>query len=179
MQFVLVNLVCQGLLSWLLTRGGGEDVKNRTLWGKKENYSQGRCPNPKNEHHGPKEDQQRHKKRCYTSWNWYRRCLLECGRRAWRPIKKQVLAPLMKKRLSWVKKYKDWTVEQWRKVIFSDETHFEVQGYRSHFVRRSSEEPLRSGYIQQASKTPTKGHVLVLFHRFWTRDPSPNWRNDE
>ena len=60
------------------------------------------------------------------------------------------------KRLSWVKKYKDWTVEQWRKVIFSDETHFEVQGYRSNFIQCSSEEPLRSGHIQQAPKHPPK-----------------------
>ena len=55
------------------------------------------------------------------------------------------------------KKYKDWAVEQWRKVIFfSDETHFEVQGYRSNFIRCSSEEPLRSGHIQQAPKHPLK-----------------------
>ena len=72
-----------------------------------------------------------------TSWNWRRRfhwtpivslpqewftsfkewpCFyMECGRRARRPIKKQLLIPPMrKKKLSWAKKYK----EQWRKVTF-------------------------------------------------------------
>jgi hypothetical protein len=34
------------------------------------------------------------------------------------------------------KNHRDWTVENWEKVIFFDETHFEVHGYRSNFVRR-------------------------------------------
>src|SRR5215469_5161169 len=50
--------------------------------------------------------------------------------------------------------------DDWKKVIFSDESHFEVHGYMSilHicFVRRSKGEPLRSGHIQQAPKHPPK-----------------------
>lgn len=54
-----------------------------------------------------------------------RRRLLAVGRRARRPVKKQLLTKAMKeKRYKWAKKYKDWTKEQWRKVIFSDESHF-------------------------------------------------------
>lgn len=96
-----------------------------------------------------------------------RRRLLECGRRARRPVKKQLLTPLMmKKRLSWAKKYKDWTVEQWSKVFFSDETHFEVHGHRSKFVRRSPGEPLRPGHIQQAPKHPPKVMFWGCFTAF-------------
>lgn len=54
-----------------------------------------------------------------------RRRLLAVGTRARRPVKKQLLTKAMKeKRYKWAKKYKDWTKEQWRKVIFSDESHF-------------------------------------------------------
>ena len=46
-----------------------------------------------------------------------RRRLLAVGRKARRPIKKQLLTIKMKKkRFFWAKKYKDWTREQWRQV---------------------------------------------------------------
>ena len=60
------------------------------------------------------------------------------------------------KRLQWARKYAEWTVDDWRKVIFSDEAHFEVHGYRSVVVRRSKGEPLQPGHIQQAPKHPPK-----------------------
>ena len=67
-----------------------------------------------------------------------RRRLLEVGRKAYRPVKKQLLTKTMKtKRYKWGLKYKNWTKEDWRRVIFSDETHMFVQGQRSHHVRRS------------------------------------------
>ena len=48
-----------------------------------------------------------------------RRWLLEAGRRARKPIKKQLLTTaMMKKRLAWAKKYQHWTTEDWRKVVF-------------------------------------------------------------
>ena len=72
-----------------------------------------------------------------------RRRLIERGRLARRPKKKQLLTPIMKKkRLQWAKKHKKWGLQKWRQVIFSDESHFEVQGYRSQYVRRSKGEPL-------------------------------------
>lgn len=44
-----------------------------------------------------------------------RRRLLECGRKAGRPVKKQLLTEVMKKkRLSWAKKYKNWSIQQFR-----------------------------------------------------------------
>jgi len=86
-----------------------------------------------------------------------RRRLLAVGRRARRPVKKQLLTKAMKeKRYKWAKKYKDWTKEQWRKVIFSDESHFFVQGQRSQHVRRSSGEKIRDSHIDQCVKHPLK-----------------------
>ena len=58
-----------------------------------------------------------------------RRRLLAVGRKARRPIKKQLLTTKMKKkRFTWAKKYKNWTRQQWRQVLFSDESHILVQG---------------------------------------------------
>ena len=82
-----------------------------------------------------------------------RRRLLASGRIARKPTKKQLLTTKMKKkRLQWAKKYRSLGTDQWKKVIFSDETHFEVCGYRSWYLRRSIGEPLREAHIQQAPK---------------------------
>lgn len=86
-----------------------------------------------------------------------RKRLLEHGRRARKPIKKQLLTDRMQKqRLAWAKKYKNWTIQDWEKVIFSDESHFEVHGYRSIVVRRTDGEAIRPEHIQQAPKHPPK-----------------------
>ena len=86
-----------------------------------------------------------------------RRRLLEVGRFARKPLKKQLLTSVMKrKHLQWARRYSQWTADDWKKVVFSDESHFEVHGYRSKFVRRSKGEPLWSGHIQQAPKHPPK-----------------------
>ena len=97
-----------------------------------------------------------------------RRRLLAVGRKARRPIKKQLLTTKMKKkRFIWAKKYKDWTREQWRQVLFSDESHFLVQGVRSHHVRISKGEPLKESHIDQAVKHPPKENILELFQLLW------------
>ena len=96
-----------------------------------------------------------------------RRRLLEVGRRAHKPLKKQLLtAVMMKKRLKWAKDHKNWSIEMWRKVIFSDESHFEVHGHRSMFVRRAKGEPIRAGHIQQATKHPPKKMFWGTFSAF-------------
>lgn len=86
-----------------------------------------------------------------------RRRLLECGRKARRPVKKQLLTEGMKKkRLFWAKKYKDWDVEKWRRVLFSDESHFVVQGSNVSHVRRSDGEKISPNHIRQTVKHPVK-----------------------
>ena len=42
-----------------------------------------------------------------------------------RPLKKPLVRPVMRqKRLAFCQKYKEWTPEQWRRVMFSDESMF-------------------------------------------------------
>lgn len=90
-----------------------------------------------------------------------RKRLIEGGRKTIRPQKKQLLnAGMMKKRYEWAKKYVSWTVEDWRKVLFSDETHFLVQGQRSRFVRKSDNKKLTAAHINQTVK-----HLLKKM--FW------------
>jgi len=61
-----------------------------------------------------------------------RKRLLEVNRPARRPVKKQLITNNMKKkRLQWAREHKDWTKDNFRNVIYSDESHFEVHGYRS------------------------------------------------
>ena len=58
------------------------------------------------------------------------RRLLEKGRKARRPKKKQLLTAAMKqKRFNWAKKHKDWSEDDWSRVLFLDESHFFVQGF--------------------------------------------------
>ena len=66
-----------------------------------------------------------------------RRRLLEMSRTARRLLRKQLLTKAMKKkRLSWAPNHAGWTEDDWRKMGFSDESHFEVHGHKSAVVRR-------------------------------------------
>ena len=53
--------------------------------------------------------------------------LLEAGYPARAPLKKPLLNnDQSRKRLQWAKAHKDWDVERWRKVLWSDETSFSL-----------------------------------------------------
>jgi hypothetical protein len=56
------------------------------------------------------------------------------------------------KRLSWAKNYKNWTAANWRKVLFSDESHFEVQSLRITHMRWSDGESVSPKHMQQTTK---------------------------
>ena len=87
----------------------------------------------------------------------FRKRLLEAGRKAGRPPKKQLLTAAMKtKRLKWAEKYKNWRKEDWRKIVFSDESHFEGHGPKFLYVRKSTAETLTSKHVQQAPKHPKR-----------------------
>ena len=86
-----------------------------------------------------------------------RKRLLECGRKARRPVRKQLLMSIMKKnRLAWTRKYQNWNKEEWRRVLFSDESNFVVQGLNVSHVRRSDGEKLFPKHIKQTVKFPQK-----------------------
>lgn len=86
-----------------------------------------------------------------------RKILFLGGRRAMRPRKKQLLTNIMKKkRVLWAKNYKNWNVEDWSKVLFTDESHFVVQGQQCSFVRKGINSPLKEAHINQSVKHPVK-----------------------
>lgn len=59
-------------------------------------------------------------------------------------VRKPLLRPQNKqKRLEWAKKHKDWTEEDFNRVLWSDESKFEVFGTKRRvFVRRSAEQKM-------------------------------------
>ena len=62
----------------------------------------------------------------------------------------------MKKRYDWAKKYEAWTDEDWKRVVFSDETHFSVQGQKAQYVRKFVNETPKSSHYNQTVKYPQK-----------------------
>jgi transposase len=64
-----------------------------------------------------------------VSTSTIKRILNEVGLRSGMKIKKPLLTPYHRKlRLEWAKKHKDWTIDKWRHVIFSDETKINLFG---------------------------------------------------
>jgi len=49
-------------------------------------------------------------------------------------------------------KHKYWIVENWKKVLFSDESHFFVQGKNSRFIRIRNGEQLSPVYFNEVVK---------------------------
>ena len=86
-----------------------------------------------------------------------RRRLLENNRPAYRPIKSQFLTEQMKiRRLQWCKEHETWSSEDWGRVIFSDESSFEIQPPSSQFIRRfRGEQPTRD-LFQPGFRHPKK-----------------------
>ena len=54
------------------------------------------------------------------------------------------------------KKYQNQTEDDWKKVLFSDESHFMVQGQQKQYVRRIPEEKITQQHINQSIKHPQK-----------------------
>lgn len=61
---------------------------------------------------------------------------LPCRRAARKPL---LTERMKKRRLSFAKKYQDWTPEQWKKVMWSDESTFRLLRIGSKVVRRPSD----------------------------------------
>jgi len=77
-----------------------------------------------------------------------------------------------------VKKYKDWTKDQWRKVVFSDESHFLAQGQKSQHIRRTPEEKIRDSHINQLVKHPQEKMFQGILKLLRCRKLSANEKND-
>lgn len=77
-----------------------------------------------------------------VSTSTVKRRLREAGLFGRVAVKKPLLRRQNKiKRLQWAQEHKNWTHEEWERVLFSDESQFEVFGSKRRvFVRRSTQE---------------------------------------
>lgn len=85
-----------------------------------------------------------------------RRRLLDNGLAARRPRHKPLLTKkMMTARLKWAKEHAKWTPAQWKKVIFSDESKFNVHGSDGKvYVRRRFGEEYRPECLVSTVKYP-------------------------
>jgi hypothetical protein len=66
-----------------------------------------------------------------------RRLQIKFGLHAYQPARKPRLSKAqIKKRLQFCHQYKNWTVQQWQRVLWSDESTFQQFGQYPHHVRR-------------------------------------------
>ncbi|CAI9726432.1 transposable element Tcb1 transposase [Octopus vulgaris] len=66
--------------------------------------------------------------------------LLEAGLKSCRAARKPLLtAQNRKRRLLWARAHKTWTVQQWRTVMFTDESRFSLVSDKLVHVRRRRE----------------------------------------
>ena len=90
----------------------------------------------------------------HVSSSTFGRRVLEKERKARKPKKKQLLpAAMKKKRFNWEK---NWSEDDWSRVLFSDESHFFVQGFNPKFFRCSPNEKLREEHFVQTVKHADK-----------------------
>jgi len=81
---------------------------------------------------------------------------LETGRKAKKPLKSIFLLKKWKRKITVCKINKYWTVEDREKVLFSDESHFFIQGTHSRFVRIRNGEQLNPVYSNELVEDPQK-----------------------
>lgn len=67
----------------------------------------------------------------------------------------------MKASLACAKRYKSWTADNWKRIIFSKKSNLFVQGYKGIVVRRSNCELLRLEHAQQTVKHPLKQMFIL------------------
>ena len=85
--------------------------------------------------------------------------LLEAGYPARTPLKKPLLnKDQRRKRLQWAKAHKDWDVERWRQVLWSDETSFSLFPRPGNVKVRKPGEEIRGDCI-----VPTLKHGVKLW----------------
>ena len=85
--------------------------------------------------------------------------------RSFQPRRKPLLTVAQKKkRISFAKKYSVWTLEEWRKVLWSDEATFTVSGCgHSRVYRRPDSDPLDPRYTVKTVKHPDSVMVWGSF----------------
>ena len=91
--------------------------------------------------------------------------LVKMGYVVRRPKKKPLLTTrMMKARLDWAKRHAEWTVEDWKNVIWSDESKFNLYRSDGHqFVRRRSDEEYHPDCLETTVKYPASAMVWGCF----------------
>lgn len=80
------------------------------------------------------------------------------------PMKPLLMEKMMKQRLEFCKRYQHWTPEDWRRVVFSDESTFKVIPRRQRLVRRpSGSDRFSSKYTVKTVKFPAGVMVWGCF----------------
>jgi len=98
-----------------------------------------------------------------------RRRLREAGLNAHRPLLKQKLTPAMtKKRYAWAKTLRNWTEEDWKRVVFSDESIIQCKSAGSRYVRRRVGEQFHPDCVTQRVKHPTQVMVWSVISFYGT-----------
>ena len=84
-----------------------------------------------------------------------RRLSREFNLKSYKPARKSRLTPVMKaKRLAFAKKHRDWTIQQWSKVLFSDESTFQQFVVRKRHVRKPPGKRYDDKYAVSTMKHP-------------------------
>ena len=84
-----------------------------------------------------------------------RRLSREFNLKSYKPARKPRLTPVMKaKRLAFAKKHRDWTIQQWSKALFSDESTFQQFVVRKRHVRRFPGKRYDDKYTVSTMKHP-------------------------
>jgi hypothetical protein len=71
---------------------------------------------------------------------------------------------MVRKHLQFARRYRNWTKEQWAKVVWSDESNFSlVQKGRKHVRRPSSRNRFDAKYTQKTVRHPASVMVWACF----------------
>ena len=99
----------------------------------------------------------------------------ETGYGKWKAQKRPKLTPeIAKCRYNWALKYKDWSYEEWSKVIWSDECSVELgSGHKHKWVFRLNQlgEKWKKEYIQPYNKG--KGIRVMIWASIWGPNVTP------
>lgn len=103
----------------------------------------------------------------HVSVSTVKRALYDMGFKAKKPLQKPILNAVHRStRLEWAKKHKDWTIEMWRRVVFSDETMVYIGEAKSKFVRVLDGMKLTDEHYNLTSKFPKKVMLWSCFSYF-------------
>lgn len=96
-----------------------------------------------------------------VSTSTVRRRLIFSGLKGRIPRKKPLLNKAQRsKRLKWAHEHKNWTVEQWARVLWSDESKISIFGTPGvHYIRRRTKEELNPDCLVPTMKHPV--HIMI------------------